>query len=188
LCTDFIGKEGIRIVELGGKGLVAHLLDDDHRRFLVEHLVDGDHGAHLHQGLDDFGRLDGHLVGQVGDGNGFGTCTSRTMASVGACGCLLGVAVAAVTPAALGTAPAGRAGIATGLDGALLGGIFLPGILLGSLGLAVFGLAAGLWMVPETPAAASLAFFASAAASCACCSASRASASARAVPHARLFP
>ena len=64
-------EEGIRIVELGGKRLVAHFLDDDHRRFLVQHLVDGDHRTHLHHDLDDFDRLDRHLVRQIGHGNGF---------------------------------------------------------------------------------------------------------------------
>jgi hypothetical protein len=63
-------EEGIGIVELGGKRLVAHFLDDDHRRFLIEHLVDGHHRAHLHQRLDHLGRLDGHLVGKIGDRDG----------------------------------------------------------------------------------------------------------------------
>ena len=67
----FVIEEGIRIVQLGGKRLVAHFLDHDHRRFLVQQLVDGDHRAHLHQDLDDFGGLDRHLVGQIGHGNGF---------------------------------------------------------------------------------------------------------------------
>ena len=52
--------------------LVAHFLDDDHRRFLVEHLVDRDHLAELHQRLDDFGGLDRHLVREVGDGDRLG--------------------------------------------------------------------------------------------------------------------
>ena len=47
-------------------GDVTHLLDQQHRRFLVEHLVDGDHHAHVHQDLDHFGCLHGHLLGQVG--------------------------------------------------------------------------------------------------------------------------
>ena len=51
---------------------MAHFLDDDHRRFLIQHLVDGDHRAHFHQDLDDFGRLDRHLVRQIGHRNGFG--------------------------------------------------------------------------------------------------------------------
>ena len=41
-------EEGIRIIELGGKRLVAKFLDDDHRGFLVEMLVDGHHNPHLH--------------------------------------------------------------------------------------------------------------------------------------------
>jgi hypothetical protein len=36
-------REGFRVVQLGGQRLVAHFLDDDHRRLLVELLVDGDH-------------------------------------------------------------------------------------------------------------------------------------------------
>ena len=60
------------IVRLGGDRLVAHFLDDDHRGVLVEHLVDRHHLAHLHEGLDDFGRLDAHLVGEVRNRNGFG--------------------------------------------------------------------------------------------------------------------
>ena len=59
-------QEGIRVVELGRHGGVAHFLDDDHRRLLVELLVDGDHLAELHQVFDDLGGLDRHLVGEVG--------------------------------------------------------------------------------------------------------------------------
>ena len=65
-------EEGIRIVQFGGKRLVAHFLDDDHGRFLVQHLVDGDHRTHFHHDLDDFDRLDRHLVRQIGYRNGFG--------------------------------------------------------------------------------------------------------------------
>jgi len=64
------GKQGIRIVELGGLGDVSHFLDHDHRGLLVEDLVDGDHRSELHQHLDHFGGLDRHLVCQVGNGNG----------------------------------------------------------------------------------------------------------------------
>ena len=65
-------QQRFRIVGLGGKCLVAHFLDDDHRRFLVEHLVDRHHLAHLHEGLDDFGRLHAHLVSQIGHRDRFG--------------------------------------------------------------------------------------------------------------------
>ena len=65
--ADVFLEEGFRIVELGGERLVAHFLDDDHRRLLVELLVDGDHLAQLHQLLDDLGRLDRHLVREFGD-------------------------------------------------------------------------------------------------------------------------
>ncbi len=66
-----VGQEGFRIIQLGGDGGMAEFLDHDHGRFLVQDLVDGDHLAQLHQVLDDLGRLHGHLVGQVGDGNRF---------------------------------------------------------------------------------------------------------------------
>ena len=69
-CVFF--EERIRIVELGGKGLVAHLFHQNHRGFLVELLVDGDHLTQLHQLLDDLGRLDRHLVCQIGHADGFG--------------------------------------------------------------------------------------------------------------------
>jgi hypothetical protein len=68
----FFFGEGFRVVQLGGQRLVAHLLDDDHRRLLVELLVDGDHLAQLHQLLDDLGGLDAHLVRQVGHRDGLG--------------------------------------------------------------------------------------------------------------------
>jgi hypothetical protein len=71
-CALLDRQEGIRVVELGGDGLVAHFLDHDHRRFLVEHLVDGDHLPSFISVLDDLGRLHRHLVRQVGDGDGFG--------------------------------------------------------------------------------------------------------------------
>jgi hypothetical protein len=60
-------EEGVGIVELGSKRLVAHFLDDDHRRLLVQRLIDGHHRTHLHQRLDHLGRLDRHLVREVGD-------------------------------------------------------------------------------------------------------------------------
>ena len=77
-------EEGVRVVELGREGLVAHFLDEDHGRFLVELLVDGHHLAELHQLLDDLRRLHAHLVREVGDADRFGTCTSCTCCSAGA--------------------------------------------------------------------------------------------------------
>ncbi len=65
------GEQRIRVVELGRDRLVAHFLDDDHRRFLIEHLVDRDHRAELHHYLDDLGGLDAHLAGKVGHGDRF---------------------------------------------------------------------------------------------------------------------
>ena len=65
-------QQRFRIVGLGGKRLVAHFFDDNHRRFLIKHLVDRHHLAHLHEGLDHFSRLHAHLVGKICDGNRFG--------------------------------------------------------------------------------------------------------------------
>ena len=53
--------------QLGG---VAQLLDHEHRGVLLDRLVDGGHDAHVHQHLDDFGRLDRHLLRQLGHGDG----------------------------------------------------------------------------------------------------------------------
>ncbi len=64
-------EEGVGVVQLRSECLVAHFLDEDHRGFLVELLVDGDHLAQLHQLLDDLGGLHAHLVGQIGDADGF---------------------------------------------------------------------------------------------------------------------
>ena len=49
---------------------VAHLLDHEHRGVLIDRLVDGRHDAHVHQDLDDFGRLDRHLLRELRDGDG----------------------------------------------------------------------------------------------------------------------
>ena len=67
----FLG-ERLRIVKRGDHGLVAELLDDDHRRVLIKRLVDGDHLAELHQLLDDLGSLDRHLVREFGHGDRLG--------------------------------------------------------------------------------------------------------------------
>ncbi len=64
-------QQRFRIVQLGGMRLVAHFFHHDHGGFLVQHLVDRHHLAELHHLLDDLGRLDGHLVRQVGHGDGF---------------------------------------------------------------------------------------------------------------------
>ena len=130
LVFDII-DEGIGIVEFGGKGTVPHFLDDDHRRFLVEHLVDGHHRAHLHQRLDDFGRLDRHLVRQIGDRNGF---RHMHIMHHGLGRLLEGVRIGRVIPAPAGTpatvlavTPAGTAGRTTGLQPlTLAAAFFLP--------------------------------------------------------------
>ena len=91
----FVG-EGLGVVQRGHHGGVAHFFDDDHGRVLVERLVDGDHLAHLHQRLDDFGCLDGHLVRQLGHGDGFRHMHFQHAMLCGRClGGLLAVAFAA---------------------------------------------------------------------------------------------
>ncbi len=49
---------------------VTKLLDHEHRGVLVDRLVDGGHDAHVHQNLDDLGRLDRHLLRKLRDGDG----------------------------------------------------------------------------------------------------------------------
>ena len=51
---------------------VAQLRHDNGGRVAVEHLIDGHHRAEFHQGLDDLGRLDGHLLGQFRHRDGLG--------------------------------------------------------------------------------------------------------------------
>src|SRR6516225_1819891 len=46
---------------------VAHLLDHEHRGVLIDRLIDGCHDAHVHEHLDDLGRLDRHLLRELGD-------------------------------------------------------------------------------------------------------------------------
>ena len=68
-CLGAFGKQGIRVVELGGNRLVTHFLDNDHRRFLIDALIDRDHRAQLHHGLDDFRGLHRHFSCEVGHGD-----------------------------------------------------------------------------------------------------------------------
>ena len=107
---------GLRIVQLRRLGLVAHLLDHDHRGLLVEHLVDGGHGAELHQGLDDLGGLHRHAVSQLADGDGLG---HRDLAHQRLGGLReRRFAAAALVPGAAAHMPASHAaaGVAAGLD------------------------------------------------------------------------
>ena len=46
---------------------MAHFLDHNHGRFLVQNLIDRHHRTHFHHHFDDFNRLYGHLVRQIGD-------------------------------------------------------------------------------------------------------------------------
>ncbi len=124
----FLG-ERVRVVELGREGLVAHLFDQDHRRLLIERLIDRHHLAELHQLLDDLGRLDAHLVREVGNGD---RLRHVHFLDHGLCrrdGVIAAVAVAvATTAAAARCAPAGTAAaaVATGLQRALLGRVVSP--------------------------------------------------------------
>ena len=127
-------QEGFRIVQLGGDGDVAQFLDHDHGRFLVQHLVDGDHLAQLHQVLDDFRGLDGHLVRQVGHADGLGHVDFTRdeflrRRLVAAIVLLVATATAAGLATALAAgAPAVAAGRRRRLVGRLLaGGVVGPG-------------------------------------------------------------
>jgi len=123
-------EEGIRVVELRGKGFVTHFLDDDHRRFLVERLIDGHHRAHLHQRLDHFGGLDRHLVRQIGNGDRLGhidLVDHRLHRQLERVFLLLTAGAASGTLAVLVVPPAGSTGGAARLQaGALVGTLVLP--------------------------------------------------------------
>ncbi len=76
LADGFLGLLGRRalqvlldLVFLQDLGGVPHLLDHQHRGVLIDRLVDGRHDAHVHQHLDDLGRLDCHLLRELGNGN-----------------------------------------------------------------------------------------------------------------------
>ncbi len=56
------------LVFLQDLGRVTQLLDDEHGGVLVDRLIDRGHDAHVHQNLDDLGRLDGHLLRKLRDG------------------------------------------------------------------------------------------------------------------------
>ena len=148
-----LGQQRVRIVELGRLRLVAHLLDDDHRRLLVEDLVDRDHRAHLHHRLDDFGGLHGHLVREVADADRLG---NRDLAHhrPGAAGIDPRlVLVAMATGLRLAPAAAGRSagGVAAKLERAAAGRVFLERGGAGLLGRPPFspGLTAGRCSVPS---------------------------------------
>ena len=64
------GKQRVRIIQLCRRRLVSHLLRHDHRGLLIENLVDRHHLPQPHQRLDDFRRLDRHLVGEIRNGDG----------------------------------------------------------------------------------------------------------------------
>ena len=67
-------------LQLGG---VPEFLDHQHGGLLVQGLVDRRHDADVHQHLDDFGRLDGHLGGQFRHRDGL---TDRDFALCGVVG------------------------------------------------------------------------------------------------------
>jgi len=123
------GQQRLGVVQLGGDRAMTQLGDYDHRRVLVQHLVDGHHLAQLHQDLDDLGCLQRHLVREVGHrdrlrhrhvahhrGGGLRRRCAATLATV----LTLAVSARAAAPAA------GTAGIAAGLQRALLGRVFRP--------------------------------------------------------------
>ena len=121
-------QERLGIIELGRQGFMAHFLHHDHGGFLVELLVDGHHLAQLHHLLDDLGGLHAHLVRQIGHADGFGHMhfLNHGLHGHGGRGTLIAVATAAT---ALGCTPTGTGsgrGVATGLEGALLGRIIGP--------------------------------------------------------------
>ena len=123
--------EGFRIVQRGNHRAVAHFLHDDHRGVLVQRLVDGRHLAQLHQLLDDFRRLDGHLVRQLGDRDGLGHVhfEHARLDRRGLHAFFLAATVIAATPARAAAPVAAAdaaAGIAAGLDFLLLGGVAGP--------------------------------------------------------------
>ncbi len=71
--------------------LVAQLFGDQLGSFLIQHLVDGYRRTHLEHELDDFGRLDRHLLRQIGNRDGF---ADRHFAHDGAGGALEAMGVA----------------------------------------------------------------------------------------------
>src|SRR5690606_35956204 len=71
--------------------LVAQLFGDQLGSFLIQHLVDGYRRTHLEHELDDFRRLDRHLLRQIGNRDGF---ADRHFAHDGAGGALEAMGVA----------------------------------------------------------------------------------------------
>ena len=45
---------------------MTHFLDHQNGCVLIQNLIDGGHDPHLHQGLDHFGSLDRHALGEIG--------------------------------------------------------------------------------------------------------------------------
>src|SRR5690606_25925874 len=66
-----LGQAVLEIAFLDLLDLVTHVFGDDGGGVLIQYLVDGHHGAVLEHVLDDFGRLDRHLLGQFGHGDCF---------------------------------------------------------------------------------------------------------------------
>ena len=72
LIRHFVVSKGFWIVQCSHHRFVTHFFHHDHGGILVQGLVHGGHLAQLHQVLDDLRGLDGHLVGQLGHGDGLG--------------------------------------------------------------------------------------------------------------------
>src|SRR3989304_1185475 len=137
LCFPMLGgifEIRLGIVESGGGRLVAHFLDHDHGAFLVEDLIDGHHLAELHQYLDYLRRLPGHLVREVGYGDGlryvhlagYGLGGGRELVLRIGSGHRRGPTRRPVARTLRAVPARGALDIAAGLDRASLGALVLP--------------------------------------------------------------
>ena len=128
--------KGFRIVQCRHKRLVAHFFHQNHGGVLVQRLVHGRHLAHFHEHLDDFGRLDRHLVCQFGHRDGFrnvhfnGACLDRRCMRMVIAAPVIAVIATAATAAPGATAPCvatvGTARVTTGGNAFFLGWIACP--------------------------------------------------------------
>ena len=157
----FFFGESFGVVQRGDDSFVTHFFHHDHGGVLVQGLVDGGHLTQLHQLFDDLGGFDGHLVGQLGHGDGFrhmhfdDACFRRCALHRGVIPIPIPAATGATTPAVATHTPAG---VATGFDFFFLGLFIGPaGRQLGALDffLTVFGDRATSWTCTGCGAASS---------------------------------
>lgn len=139
---DVLEDLGLQRIILDQLGLVAHFLDHDGRGVLIDGLVDGHRRAHGEHGLDDLVRLDGHLVGQVGDADrlGDGDLTDdrlRRLLEAVLAAALAATAAAAATLGALGLLAAATTLLAVATVVFALMTPLLAGLLAGRSGTAV---------------------------------------------------